>query len=117
MTDYNVASKTVKAVKVDASSSNIPTAFSTAATSLVVTGVSRADVFTIVNTCTSRLAVNYTHGSSDSAPTLVDLYIPAALTGSFSAIVLDNCQLSSTIYIKSDEASAISSGVVTISVG
>jgi len=117
MTDYNVASKTVKAVKIDASSTNIPTAFSTASASLVVTGIARADVLTVVSTCANRLAVNYTQGSVSSAPSSVDLYIPAAVTGSFAAVVLDNCQLSSTIYIKSDETSPISSGVVTISVG
>lgn len=117
MTDYNVASKTVKAVKITASSSNIPTAFSTASTSLVVTGIARADVLTIVSTCTDRLAINYTAGSETSAPTNVDLYIPAAAASGFAGYVLDNCQLSSTIYIKSDTGAAISSGVVTISVG
>lgn len=117
MTDYNVASKTVKSVKIDASSSNIPSAFSTAATSLVVTGISRADVLIIQSTCTDRLAINYTAGSVSSAPSAVDLYIAAAPASGFCGMAFDNCQLSSTIYIKSDTGAAISSGVVTISVG
>lgn len=121
MTDYNVASKTPKSVFIDASSSNIPTGFSTAATSLVVTGIARADVLQIISTVSSDwLAVNYVQGSVSSAPTEVTLYVPPSATGlgQFSSVTIDNCQLSSTIYIKSKTASApITSGSVVINVG
>lgn len=117
MTDYNVASKSPKSVKIDSSSTNIPSGFSTAAGSLVLTGIARADVLTIINETQSRIAVNYTTASTSSAPTLVDAYVPAAAASSFAGLALDSCQIASNIYIKSDTGSAISSGVVTVSVG
>lgn len=117
MYDVTMATNTCKAVKIDASSNNIPTGFSTAAGSLVMTGVARATRLCVQNYQADRLAINYTAGDASNAPTVVQEYVPPGTSSIPGVIVLDNCQVSSTVYIKSDSGSVISSGVVTVSVG
>jgi hypothetical protein len=103
-----------KSAKVVASSTNIPTGFTTASTaSLVLTGIAYATHLAIVNATTTALAFNYSQGSTSSAPTEVEGYIPAGASGGFSALALDDIQVSSTVYIKAD-GSAISSGTVYV---
>lgn len=100
--------------KVTAASSNVPTSFSNAdSASLVLTGIAYATHLAVINETTERLAVNYEHGSTTSSPTKINAYVPAGGTGCFSAISLDDLQVSSTVYIKSD-GSVISSGTIEL---
>lgn len=111
----DLESRTSKSNKITCSSTNIPTGFSHAnSASLVLTGIAYAVHLAVINETTSRIAINYTHGDSASSPTVVDAYVPAGGTGSFSAIALDELKLSSVVFIKSDTGSAISSGTVEI---
>lgn len=102
-----------KSFKIDASSTNIPTSFSNSnAASLVYSGARKVKSLAIMNYSLSVLKVNYSHGQTESAPTAVDAYVPAAISGGGpGCLVLDNIILSPTLYIASDD-STISSGIV-----
>lgn len=111
----DVESRTSKSAKVVCASTNIPTGFShSSAASLVLTGIAYAVHLAVINETTSRIAINYTHGDATSSPTTVEAYVPAGGASSFSAIALDELKLSSTVFIKSDSGSAISSGTVEL---
>lgn len=102
--------------RVNSASDTIPTSFSTAAGSLVLSGIALARGLIIVNETNSRIAINYKTGSTTGAPSSgqsnVDAYCPAAPSGTFSSVSIDNVDVSSTIYIKSDTGSTITSGLV-----
>lgn len=116
MSDLNTYRTTPRSNKIDSATNNIPANFSTAAGSLALSGITRAQGIAIVNYTTSRLRVNYTHGSTASAPTVVEGYVPPRGTADFAASAKDNLLISSTVYIASDTGSPITSGVVTIEV-
>lgn len=108
--------RTRQAVKVDASTNNIPTAFSTAAGSLVMTGIALGRHLAIINETQSRLQVNYVTGTDAATPTVATAYVPAAAASSFSTLVLDDVQLESQLFIASDSGTAISAGTVEVMV-
>jgi|GEM_PF-6425306 len=104
------------AKKIDSSATNIPTSFDkTNASSLISTGVTGATHLEIVNHSNTRIAVNFSSGDSSNNPTLVEMYVPPNGGSGFTGAVRDGIKVSSRIYIKSD-GSAISSGIVTVSV-
>lgn len=98
---------------VDSSVNNIPTSFSTAAGSKVLSGaqITGQGELTIINETGTRLAVNVTGGDPTTAPTAVDFYVPAAVSGSFTSKTVDMPATSGVVYIKS-MGSTISSGLV-----
>lgn len=111
----DLESRSAVSNKIVCASTNVPTAFDFAnPASLALQGIAYARGIAIVNETTSRIAFNYTHGSTTSSPTAVQAYVPAGGSGSFSATVLDEIKVSSTIYIKSDTGSPISSGNILL---
>jgi hypothetical protein len=107
--------RTIKAALVNAASTNIPTAFSTAAGSKVLTGIARGRAISIVNYTDTMLGVNYTHTDPTTAPTEVEGFVPPKGEQDFAASTKDGVQMTGQIYIQSMGA-AITSGNVTIEV-
>jgi len=108
-----MAATGTKAFRLDASSSNIPTSFTTGAGSLVMTGGANKGFFAIINYCTANLAVNYTWNDTATSPTLVDAYVPAAVSGGGPGVLcLDNSLVSNTVFIASDSGATLASGIV-----
>lgn len=108
-----VANRTNQAFRFDSSSTNVPTSPSTASTSsIVMSAIANGQHLKICHESTSRVRVNWTHGSTSSAPSssAYNDIIPAAASGSFVCSNYDDIQLSGTVYIWSD-GSAISSGL------
>lgn len=104
-----------KSFKIDSSTNNVPTAYSTAAGSLALTGITglNQQTLTFVSEIAGRIAVCVSQNSSTTAPTSqVDLYIPPAPSGGFSAVTIDLPNVASAVYLKSDTGSALTSGVV-----
>lgn len=109
----DLENRTTKAGKVVSGTNNIPTGFSTAAGSLILTGVVFAEGIYIDNRTAGAIAVNYSSFSASAAPSAsdVDLYVNAN-----TVVNLGPTSIGSVVYIQSDTGSAISSGTVTVSV-
>lgn len=105
----DVESRTPRTATVVASSTNIPTGFSTASGSRIFTDITAAQNLYINNGASTALQVNVTAGSS-TAPSTVELTVPASV-----AVTFNNIKLSSSLYLQSAGA-AISSGTVIIDV-
>jgi hypothetical protein len=108
------ALRTPLSVKLDTSSTNIPTSYGSGAGSRVLTGISNCQHLMITSTCETRIAV-VARAKSSTTPSATQLYIPAAPTDGEVAFLFDDIEVGESIYIKSD-GSAISSGIVTVSV-
>ena len=106
----DLENRTAKTAAIVSGTNNIPTAFSTAAASLALQGISFAENLLVVNGAASALVLNIDAGSPTSAPTTDNLRVPASATVQFN-----NVKLSSTVYVRSDTGSAISSGTVAFS--
>lgn len=104
--------------KIVSSTNNIPTAFSTAAGSLALSGLSTYATnyknLMVLNETAGRLLVSTTNSVSDAVPSSSStqtVYVPASGTYTFSnVLILDK------VYIQSDTGSAISTGNVQIQV-
>ena len=110
MSDLDVVRHSNISFDLNTATNNVPTAFSTAAGSLVLSGILLARGLCIVNETTSRISINFRQGSTTSAPTLRQAYVPAAPSGSYSSLTMDNVDVSSTIYIQSESGSVITVG-------
>jgi hypothetical protein len=91
--------------KVDAATNNIPTSFSTAAGSQVLTGLTFPTELCIVNETAGRIGIN-NQTSSGSAPTGTSHYLPANSFACFDK------RFARRVFVRSDTGSAISSGVI-----
>ena len=98
-------------VRVDASTSNIPTSFSSGATSQVITGVLRVRSVLIDNRSSSEIAINCSTGATvvpaDTANT--NMYVAGT-----SQIAIDDALTGGTCYIRSMTGSPISTGTLVI---
>lgn len=96
-------------------SENVPTSPSHLSTSQILSFVGNAQHLLICNETTSRIRVNWSHGSTEPntlpASSVYNAIIPAAASGSYACFTADDVQLKSSIYIWSD-GSAINSGLV-----
>lgn len=108
--DLTVESRTPKTVKLDTSSTNIPTAYAVSTGSLVLSGIAYAQNVLITNGASTGLVLNFSAGDPANAPTTDEGHVPASAT-----TLIPNVKLSSTLYVRSD-GSAISSGTVRFSV-
>ena len=109
-----IVSNASVSVRVDSSSSNIPTSFTTASTSKIIAnakgGIRGVYAF---STAATAIVLNCSAGAdtapSDTSPQ--NLYIPAS-----GALAIDNWPVSGVCYIRSD-GSAISSGKLYLMLG
>lgn len=98
--------------KINAASNAIPTSFGTGAGSRIITGIGRAKgILYIISTCEEFIKINFSAPNGDTAPTVVDAYIPAAASGSSAGLTLVDVNLGDAIFIASD-GSSISTGIV-----
>ena len=101
--------------RLNSATSNIPASPSTAAGSLVLTGIAGSKHIKICSEATTRIRYSYSTNSATTAPasaTDYDGIIPAASSGSFVCETKDGIALKNSLYIWSDSGSAISSGLV-----
>jgi outer membrane protein assembly factor BamB len=109
--------RSTKSVKVVASVTNIPAAFSFSnPASLVLTPVSNAQHIAVLNYTTSRLQVAFKTGSDSSNPTQTDFYVPEGTLTVPSALVFDDAQIEGHVFIASDTGAAITAGTVIVNV-
>ena len=108
----------VKSVRIDTSSSNVPTTYGSGSTSLKITGVSGQGYshLRIGNETTARIAITTTHSdagvpSSDPVANSEQMYCCSTSTE-----FRDDLSLFDYVYIRSDSGSAISTGIITIEV-
>ena len=102
--------------KIVASSNNIPTAYSTGAGSMIVSGLSGASELTITSSCEAPIVGNYSHPSDTTAPTDADIefHLPAAPTGQSVGRVITDAAIGAAIFLRSDSGAAITAGTVRI---
>lgn len=100
------------AFKIDSASTNIPIAFSIAAGSLVLANIGYSRHLIIISECEARIGFNFTSGTTVPASSAINAWIPAASSGSFASVTLDDIQLSPCIYLQSDTGAPISTGAV-----
>lgn len=109
-------SKRLKLIYIDCSSSNPPTSFSSAATSLKATGLAGLGYkhMKVVNETGSRIAITLTDADaatpSSSTTTNDSQDIISATTTEFK----DFIHVYDKLYIRSDSGSAITSGIIAI---
>lgn len=94
-------------IYLDSSSSNIPTAYSSAAGSKIKTFVKAVAEICIYNGSSSEIAVNFQNGTSAATPA-VDNFILAASTG-----LCRDKNIGAALYIRSRTGVAISSGKIS----
>ena len=107
----NAAFANVYSVRINASTSNIPTAFSTSAASLVLQGVLRVSGIVIDNRTSTEIAVNCSGNASVAPSSTSNNNIYVANGTIMSLPVATN--LNGVCYVQS-MGSAITSGIVNI---
>jgi hypothetical protein len=109
-----VAPRSHRSFRLNTATDNIPASPSILSTSLILSAVGNAQHMTLCSEATSRIRVNWRKGTEDSAPASgeYNAIVPAAASGSFTCMTLDDVQMSRAVYIWSDSGSAISSGLV-----
>lgn len=98
-------------VRVNAASTNIPTAFSTSSASRVLTGVRNLRAILIDNRTSSEIAINCqaTSAAAPSDTAFTNMYVAGT-----SQIAIDDAFLNDTCYIRSMTGSAITTGTFVI---
>lgn len=102
----------VYTVRINAATTNIPTAYGQGSNSLVLQGIRNIRSIFIDNRTAGEIAVNCssTAGITPTA-TLQDIYVNAT-----NAWAIDNAYLGNACYIRSNTGSAIATAVVVITV-
>jgi hypothetical protein len=108
--------KRVYCKRIDTSSTNIPTAFSSASTSKVITGLGSLgfEHFKILNDTSSRLAITLTDVDSGVPDSSTTVNTSQDFIASTSTEFKDDIWVYDTVYIRSDTGSAITSGIVVL---
>lgn len=99
--------------KIDASVNNIPTSFGSGAGSLILQNISNAKHIRVSNRTQGQIAIHYRGKTTPSSPLI---YIAAAPASGEVIEFYDDIEVGPNVYIRSDTGSAITTGVVTVSV-
>lgn len=112
----DVESRTVLSFKLDCSVNNVPTSYSAAPGSRILTGVRYSTGIEFLNYTTHDLYVNFYDGDDTTIPTRDQMYIPNAGGGDFASKTRDNVKLAANIYVRSVDGSPITTGHIVVEV-
>ena len=100
-----------RSVKIDTSSSTLPTSYTIAATSLKLSDVAYADHLMVINETGSRIAINAFTSDASNAPSNGDGEVYCFGNG---ITAFDEIAVAQSLYVRSDSGSPITSGIITI---